>query len=81
MRMNRTRVMRWIGSLAAGWFLLMPASGDLKPATGKAESLTAWTHLGAFESALGCELARQAKSERERSRAICVFSEDPRLRR
>ena len=79
--MNRTHVLRWVGSLAAGWFLLMPASGDLKPVTGKAESLAAWTHLGAFESALGCELARQAKSDRERSRAVCVFSEDPRLRR
>jgi hypothetical protein len=39
------------------------------------------TNLGSFESALACELARQAKSDRDRSRAICVFSEDTRLRR
>jgi hypothetical protein len=80
MRMNGTHVLRWVGSLAAGWFLLLPAS-DMKPVAGQSESLAAWTHLGAFDSALACELARQAKSDRERSRAVCVFSEDPRLRR
>jgi hypothetical protein len=81
MSTNRARVMRWMGSLAAGWFLLIPTSGDLKPVHGRSESIAGWTHLGSFESALACELARQAKSERERSRAICVFSDDPRLRR
>ena len=80
MHMSGARVLRWVGSLAAGWFLLLPAS-DMKPVAGQSESLVAWTHLGAYESALACELARQAKSERERSRAICMFSEDPRLRR
>jgi len=81
MHMSGARVLMWVGSLAAGWFLLLPASGDVKPVAGQSESLMAWTHLGAFDSALACELARQAKSDRERSRAICVFSEDPRLRR
>lgn len=81
MSTNGTRVMRWIGSLAAGWFLLLPTSGDLKPVPGHSASLAGWTQLGSFASALACELARQAKSERERSRAICVFSDDPRLHR
>jgi hypothetical protein len=81
MGMNGTRVLRWMGSLAAGWFLLVPAGGEMKPVAGQPESLARWTHLGAFQSALACELARQARSDRERSRAICVFSDDPRLRR
>jgi hypothetical protein len=79
--MNRTRVVRWMGSLAAGWFLLLPAGGDVKPVASQMESLVTWTHLGSFESAMACELARQARPDRERSRAICVFSDDPRLRR
>lgn len=81
MGMNGTWMVRWVGSLAAGWFLLLPAGGDMKPIAGQSESLAGWSNLGSFESALACELARQAKSDRDRSRAICVFSEDTRLRR
>lgn len=68
-------------TLALGWHLLLPSSDEMKPVATQSESLGGWTHLGSFDSALACELARQAKSDRERSRAVCVFSEDPRLRR
>lgn len=74
-------MLRWIGSLAAGWVLLIPVGDDVKPAATQSEALAGWRHLGSFESALACELARQARSDRERSRAVCVFSDDPRLRR
>lgn len=72
---------KWIGPLAAGWHLLLPTSGDVKPITGQPETLAGWRHLGSFDSAMACELARQARSDRERSHAVCVFSDDPRLRR
>jgi hypothetical protein len=79
--MNRPLVLKWIGSAVAGWFLLFPAPGDPKSAADPSESLVTWRKLGAFDSALACELARLAKSDRERSQAVCVFSDDPRLRR
>ena len=79
--MKRSRLLKWIGSLAVGWYLLLPSSGDLKPVANQPETLAGWINLGAYDSAMACELARQSRSDRERSRAVCVFSDDPRLRR
>lgn len=81
MRLNGWLTRKGIVTLALGWHLLIPNGGELKPVASQPESLVGWIHLGSFDSALACELARQAKSERERSRAVCVFSDDPRLPR
>ena len=73
---------KWIGTVLLGWYLLLPYRGDLKPAFGQAESLPRWQRVGAYDSALGCELARQARMERDRAlvmTAVCVISDDPRL--
>jgi hypothetical protein len=79
--MKRSRMLEWIGSLAAGWYLLVPTSGDPKPVVNQPETLAGWIKLGAYDSAMACEFARQSRSDRERLRAVCVFSDDPRLRR
>ena len=73
------RVLRWIGSPAVGWYLLIPVGDDAKPA--ESGSPAGWSRPGSFESALACELARPARSDRERSRAVRAFSDDCRPRR
>ncbi|HEY7038268.1 MAG TPA: hypothetical protein VID28_05420 [Methylomirabilota bacterium] len=74
-------MLKRIGALAVAWYLLLPNGGEFKPVANQSESLAGWRQLGAFDSALACELARLAKPERERSHAVCVLSDDPRLRR
>ena len=68
---------KWIGTVLLGWYLPLPYRGDVKPATGQSDSLPRWQRVGAYQSALGCELARQARMERDRAlvmTGVCVLS-------
>ena len=72
----------WIGALMTAWYLLLPYRGDVKPIASQTDSLLSWQRLGTYQSALGCELARQkAEAQRAVATAVCIFSDDPRLGR
>jgi hypothetical protein len=73
---------KWVGVVLLGWYLLLPYRSDVKPAAGQPDtSLPRWQRVGAYDSALGCELARQARMERDRAlvmTGVCVVSDDSR---
>jgi hypothetical protein len=70
-----------IGVVLLGWYLLLPHRDDGPPGTNQPASFEKWHRVGAYDSALGCELARQARIGRDRTllmTAVCVMSEEPR---
>jgi hypothetical protein len=70
-----------VGAVLLGWYLLLPFRDDGKPIAGPPDPFPKWQRVGAYDSALGCELARQARIVRDRTvvmTAVCVMSDEPR---